>query len=146
VERSSGAAPPRPSGEGDQANQTERELLAIEVERLGDGVSIVVLVGELDLATMPKLEDLLFDELRANDAVILDLMRLTFIDSSGIGLLIKAHRSADGGELRTIVSRGSQVERIFNLVGIDRALHLFVDRGTAIAALDGGSETSVRPD
>ena len=136
MERSSGAAPPRPSGSGDQDNQTDRELLAIDVERPSSGVSIVVLVGELDLGTMPKLEDLLFDELRTNGNVILDLMRLSFIDSSGIGLLIKAHRAADGRRLQTIVSRGSQVERVFSLAGVDRALPLFVDRDAALAALE----------
>ena len=146
MERSSGAAPPRPSGPGAQDNQAVRDLLTIDVERQGSGISIVALAGELDLATMPKLEERLLEELRAHGGVILDLTRLKFIDSSGIGLLIKAHRAADGGKLQTVVTRGSQVERVFNLAWIDRALPVSEDRAAAIAALDGNSLTPERSD
>jgi len=111
-------------------------LLHIEIERLGDGPSIVALSGELDLSTLPKLENPLLGELHANDGVIVDLSRLSFIDSSGIGLLIKAHRAAENGRaLHTVVAAGSQVERVFALAGIDRALPLHLDRDQAIAAL-----------
>ena len=142
VERSSGAAPPRPSGSGDQDDQTVRDPLTIEVERLENVVSIVALSGELDLATIPRLEDRLFDELRASNGVILDLTLLSFIDSSGIGLLIKANRAADAGQLQTVLTRGSQVERVFNLAGIDRALQLFFKRDQAIAAREDGAGPS----
>ena len=75
MERSSGAAPPR-------------QLLAVEVEGAEGDPSIVSLAGELDLSTMPQLERPLNDELKSHSAVIVDLTGLSFIDSSGIGLLI----------------------------------------------------------
>ena len=143
MERSSGAAPPLPSGRRDRDN-ADFDLLSIDVEHPGDGVPILALAGELDLATIPKLEERLLEEMRAHRGLILDLTRLSFIDSSGIGLLIKAHRAANGGKLQTIVSRGSQVERIFNLAGIDRALPMSIDREAAIAALEGSSQTPER--
>jgi anti-anti-sigma factor len=142
VERSSGAAPPLPSGRRDRDDQPGRDLLKIDVEHAGNEVSIVALAGELDLATIPKLEERLREELRAHGGIVLDLTRLSFIDSSGIGLLIKTHRAAEGGRLQTIVSPGSQVERIFNLAGIDRALPLSDDRGGAVAALEDRARPS----
>jgi anti-sigma B factor antagonist len=139
VERSSGAAPPRPSGPGNPAKQPERDLLTIEVERPGNGLVIIALTGELDMGTIPRLEVELLQELEANEGVIVDLRRLAFIDSSGIALLIKAHRATteSGSALHTVVIDGSQVERVFTVAGIARALPV-LDRNQAVAALNGG--------
>jgi anti-anti-sigma factor len=139
VERSSGAAPPRRSGQSDVDKSTEPALLRVVIDQSGNGLSIVALAGELDLSTIPRLEGRLLDEIRGQDRVVVDLTRLTFIDSSGIGLLIKAHQTANGrGALHTVVSRGSQVERVFELAGIGTCLPIFRDRDAAIAALISG--------
>lgn len=102
------------------------------------GVSVVSLAGELDLSTIPSVESRLFDQLRTQSGVVVDLTGLSFIDSSGIGLLIQAFRSTgDAGKLPIVIAAGSQVERVFRLVGIDRALPLFVERGRALDSLNG---------
>jgi anti-sigma B factor antagonist len=121
VERSSGAAPPR-------------QLLAVEVEGAEGEQSIVSLAGELDLSTMPQLERPLSEQLESHFAVIVDLTALSFIDSSGIGLLISAFR-ANEGKLHTVIAEGSQVERVFRLAGIDQALPLYLSRADALRAL-----------
>ena len=135
MERSSGAAPPRRSGEGRPPASPDGELLTIEIESVGNAIRVVALAGELDLSTIPRLEDLLFRELRDRGTVVVDLTRLRFIDSSGIGLLIKAHRAADGaGTLHTVVAPGSQVDRVFGITGIGGTLQLFSERDQAVAA------------
>jgi len=98
---------------------------------------MVRLVGELDLSTIPKLEGPLFDALDSS-SVVLDLTRLAFIDSSGIGLLIKAHHAANGSHaFHTVVAEGSQVARVFTIAGIAQTLSVYVDRDEAIAAVAG---------
>ena len=145
MERSSGAAPPRRSGVVARDKPTDGDLLTIEVERLRDGVSLVALAGELDLSTIPQLEGRIFEELHERESVCVDLTRLTFIDSSGIGLLIKAHRETDNGEaLHIVVSEGSQIERVFALAGIGKALPVFLDCDQAIASLEDGRANSGR--
>jgi anti-sigma B factor antagonist len=135
VERSSGAAPPRQLVGSEPNTPADGHPLQIQVERLNEGLCRIALTGELDLGTSPKLEDLLLDELASNEGVILDLTRLSFIDSSGIGLLIKAHQAKENGVLlHTVVSPESQVERVFAIAGIGRALPLFFDRDEAVAA------------
>jgi anti-anti-sigma factor len=135
VERSSGAAPPRRSVRGSQ-EQGGAELLTVEIERPSEGVTVVAAAGELDLSTIPGLEGQLLREVNGRRSVVVDLTRLSFVDSSGIGLLIKAHRARENGAfLHTVVAPGSQVERVFALAGIDKALPLFRDLGEAIAAL-----------
>ena len=136
MERSSGAAPPRRSGAGPRHKGADRELLAIEIERPGTGLTVLALAGELDLSTVPRLEGRLLGEAEEQGNVVVDLTLLTFIDSSGIGLLIKAHRARENGAvLHTVVAPGSQVERVFAIAGIDSALPLFPERVAAIAAL-----------
>lgn len=138
VERSSGAAPPRRPGEsGDQG--TANQLLTVRVEAVGADASIVSLAGELDLSTIPRVESLLFEQLRSRSGVVLDLSGLSFIDSSGIGLLIQGFRAEDAGRLHTVIATGSQVERVFRLAGIDRALPLFIERAQALQALNGAA-------
>jgi anti-sigma B factor antagonist len=138
VERSSGAAPPRQPGESGEPEAANGQLLTVQIELLDPDASIVSLAGELDISTIPRVEKRLFAEVESHPAVVMDLTRLTFIDSSGIGLLIQAHRLGEhegGGSLHTVIAPDSQVERVFQLAGIDRALSIHLDRDAATAAL-----------
>jgi anti-anti-sigma factor len=117
---------------------TTGQRLTWNIEPAGANVSVVSLIGELDLSTIPLVEKGLLAEASSMGDVIVDLTDVNFIDSSGIGLLIRAFRSGGGsGRLHTVIAGGSQVERVFELAGIGRALPLFMDRGGAIEALNG---------
>lgn len=134
MERSSGAAPPRQSGGSGQANGNP---LTVRIEPAADGAAVIALVGELDLSTIPRVESRLF-RMVSRGPVVLDLSRLSFIDSSGIGVLIQAFRSTDGsGRMHTVIATGTQVERVLRLAGIDRALPIFLDREAALEAFPG---------
>ena len=141
MERPSGAAPPRqPGGSGgpDATGTTNGQLLRVRVESEDPRISVLSLGGELDLSTIPRAEGPLFKQLETHSAVVLDLTALSFIDSSGIGLLIKAFRAGEdgnGGTLHTVIARDSQIERVFRLTCIDRALPLYLNREAALAAL-----------
>jgi anti-anti-sigma factor len=112
------------------------ELLEV---RIGDseGASVVALAGELDLSTIPRMEAPLREQLGQRRAVLVDLSGLTFIDSSGISVLIEAFQSANGTPMSILVSPGSAVDRVFRIAGIADALPVHTDRGLAMAALDG---------
>jgi len=116
---------------------TNGALLSVRVEPVDGSVSVVSLAGELDLSTIPDLEGPLFEELRTRTGVVVDLTKLVFIDSSGIGLLIKASGlRTNPRAMHIAIASGSQVERVFGLTGIDRALPLFRSREDALVALD----------
>jgi anti-sigma B factor antagonist len=115
------------------------DLLTVQMETAGEGTSVVSLGGELDLSTIPRMEVLLFGEL-SHRAVIVDLSALSFIDSSGMAVLIKAFRATDGDRrMVTVIAPGSQVERVLRIAGIHRALPLFPDREAALGALLNGA-------
>ena len=53
--------------------------------------------------------------------LVLDLRRLSFIDSTGLHVLIRANRRAKEGQLRLL--RGSRrIHRVFELTGTDKRL------------------------
>jgi len=61
-----------------------------------DGAPVIRLHGELDLATAPRLVEALRSALQPKPAsLVVDLRELTFIDSTGIGVLMSAYRRAE---------------------------------------------------
>jgi anti-anti-sigma factor len=55
----------------------------------GDGVTIAV-AGEVDMATASQLADCLLDHVDAD--VVVDLSRVTFLDSAGLNVLVQAYK------------------------------------------------------
>jgi anti-anti-sigma factor len=90
-------------------------------DRNGD-VYLVTAEGELDMATVGDLADEL-DRAAASDAkqILLDLSGVTFIDSMGIHLLVKAQRHVAQGRLRLLPVEG-EVRRLLELTGVAKYL------------------------
>jgi anti-anti-sigma factor len=90
------------------------------------GRIVIVLRGELDLATAPELEQVVSDSLDARDEVVVDLRELEFMDSTGLRVLVHAHTRAQG-EKRFIVVRppaGAPIAKILAIAGVDSELDL----------------------
>jgi anti-sigma B factor antagonist len=96
------------------------------VELSGDDHAIVLSVtGELDLATSPELEAALERAATGPELLILDLRGVSFMDSTGLSLLVKAHRRAQESQRRLAVVRGgAQVQRLLTLTGVAERLTL----------------------
>jgi anti-sigma B factor antagonist len=100
-----------------------------------DGVAHVVLTGELDLSTIDKVEqELARVEGDGPTVVALDLSRLTFLDSSGLRVIVSADQRARRENRRFVVVRGPDtVQRVFSITRLDQQLDLVDD----FADLDG---------
>jgi anti-sigma B factor antagonist len=82
--------------------------------------TVIVLGGELDLASSPLLEREL-ERVGESDAelVLLDLRQLEFMDSTGLSLLIKAHaRAQASGRRLGLVQGGPHIQRLLSLTGV----------------------------
>ena len=100
---------------------------AVEVEPHREIVSVRPR-GELDLATTDLLRDRIQDLVAAGSPrVLLDLRGVTFIDSTGLRLVLELERwsRADGWTLG-VVDGSPEVGRIFDLTGV-RPVVPFVD-------------------
>jgi anti-sigma B factor antagonist len=99
----------------------EPEPVGFWVTRGADPEGVVLaLHGDLDVAAAPQLEKLL-DNLRSegHGYVMLDLRELSFVDSAGVSVLIKAKKEAARDGSQFVLSRPTaQVHRVFALVGM----------------------------
>jgi anti-anti-sigma factor len=76
------------------------------------------LIGELDVATVPALEDA-FASLAGDGPVTLDLSELTFIDSSGLHAIVQFASSLDGEGPLTLAHPSENVLRLLEIVKLD---------------------------
>jgi anti-anti-sigma factor len=108
-----------------------RELggeLPIDRARGGDRgqEEIVAPRGEVDLASRTVLQDALRVAAGSGcEVVVVDLRNVTFLDSSGMAVLIAAHREIGASGQRLVV-RGATtaLRRLFRIAGVDEYLNL----------------------
>lgn len=96
----------------------------IDSARIGRGVHVVALGGEIDLHTAPRLDEALFGAIHEGaQRVLVDLAGTTFVDSTVLGVLLRAHRRLDdtGGRL-VVVSNDPRILRTLEVTGLDRTL------------------------
>ncbi len=95
--------------------------LSIDLKTEDGGETLVFrLRGSLDLATAPTVRAALSDATeKGSRHLLVDLSQLEFLDSTGLGVLIGAHRRAAerGGSLRLVVQDGS-ISRLLNITGL----------------------------
>jgi anti-sigma B factor antagonist len=131
-----------------------------------EGWQVLAVVGELDLAAVPRVRHAVVRVLgpgsRAVESrdiggpgagagadprprIVLDLGAVDFIDSSGLGVVIGTKRRvrAAGGELRLVVTE-PQVRAVFALTELDQILTLYASLDEAIAP--GPPAVAARPD
>jgi len=109
---------------------------SVSTARVGDGRGVVSVSGELDLHTVGQLKQELDAAASLADRVVLDLARVTFMDSTALGAIVVAHRRlrGAGGDL-TLVSDDPRTVRLFAITGLDRLLRIHPSLGDAIDSL-----------
>jgi anti-sigma B factor antagonist len=100
------------------------------------GVAIVVLEGEHELFSAPKLQRQLEVLIGEGLSLVVDLASATFLDSSVVAVLLRARDSAqDAGVSFAIVvddSTGEPVRRMFEITGLASILPVVRTRAEAL--------------
>ena len=112
--------------------------LQIDVTRT-DGHTVVSPHGEIDFATGPQLKDAITVTLAGVDVnLIIDLLAVDFIESTGLGALIGGRRRAYSlkGSL-SLVCTEQQMLKIFRITGLDKVftIHDTVDAAVSARAV-----------
>ncbi|HJS95723.1 MAG TPA: STAS domain-containing protein [Solirubrobacteraceae bacterium] len=96
------------------------------VER--DGVLVVTLEGEVDLCAAPELEQAL-NRAAATDAssIVVDLDRVSFMDSAGVHVLLQFSLAHGNGSRLTLTRGSRQVQRLLEVTGVERYLPLVTE-------------------
>jgi anti-sigma B factor antagonist len=112
------------------------EVFRIEEERPARaGVVLLVLFGEVDLHAAPELRTRLTAAIEGGaDYLVLDLSRVTFMDSMALGILLGAMKRLRpaGGELR-LVAPAPDLRRIFEITLLDQVFTINATRHEALA-------------
>jgi len=96
----------------------------VDSESVG-GEYLLSPAGDLDLAAVPRLEREMRDAIDRYrpETLIVDLSKVSFMDCSGIGILVRAQRGqrARGGRL-VVKNPGELVRRVLVITGMAAAL------------------------
>ena len=104
--------------------------IAVRNER---GVVIAAVTGEIDISTVAQLRERLYELADNGGTLIVDLNRVTFIDSAGLGALVgMAQRAAEhGGSLHAVCAQ-PQPRRLLWMTGVDKRIPLWATMAGAL--------------
>ena len=108
--------------------------LAITLEEHPD-LTLVALEGELDISTVPAFRSELAGHDPAAGQLVIDLSRVTLIDSAGLGALITLRNRASRANRRIGLICPERLKRLFQITGLRRAFLLGDELAATRAAL-----------
>ncbi len=104
-----------------------------------DGLCIIALSGEIDLACSPELREILGVHAKARrGALLLDFAGVEYVDSSGLATLVEYVKKVQsfGGRL-ALAEVSARVRTIFDLVRLSEIFPIYATLAEAKAALAG---------
>jgi anti-sigma B factor antagonist len=105
------------------------------------GTAVVQVAGELDLESAQTLADVLRGLEPPCHRIILDLSRLTFIDSTGLRLAVAEHRRAELDGFDFVVAGATEpILRVLRVTGLDVVLPMAPDVVSALDWSDGAAD------
>jgi anti-anti-sigma factor len=110
-------------------------LVGLEVEERGD-IVVASVTGELDIAGAARTGERIAEAVPTSAlGLVVDLLELEFIDSSGIAMLFGLARSVGSRRQRLTVAAqpGGPVRRVLEIVDFERAAPVHADVDAAVA-------------
>ena len=89
-------------------------------ERAGSTPPVIAVSGEIDVATAPQLRECLQRVIAQGEStIVLDLLGVTFLDSTALGVLVGALKRCReaGGDLHIVVA-DPRIMKIFEITGL----------------------------
>ncbi len=100
--------------------------------------TVVAVAGEIDIFTAPQLREKLVELTEAGEhRIVVDLLRVDFLDSTALGVLVGIHRriSPEGGALNLVCTK-PHILKMFRISGLDQTFPISssVDEATSDGA------------
>lgn len=125
MEQQANGEPQRePAAEGHEVAGSA--TLHLKVEHRGPAC-LVLLNGELDLASAPPLREVLAGLLGEDrpERLVLDLSDLLYVDSTGLSVFVSAHkRAAATGVEFSLINPNSSVRKLFQITALDQVFDI----------------------
>jgi anti-sigma B factor antagonist len=109
--------------------------MEIPVDNMGDVNVAAIPVDELDASNAGEFKRDIAPVLQSSTKLVLDLSRLSFVDSSGLGAMLSCLRqlTARSGDLK-LCGMSKQVRALFELVRMHRIFDIYGTKEEAIGA------------
>jgi len=109
--------------------------MEMAVDQVRDVAVVVVPVEELDASNVAEFRRDIAPILQAHTELVVDLCRLRFVDSSGLGAMLSCLRqlSAKGGDLK-LCGMAQPVRTVFELVRMHRIFDIYSTQEDAVRA------------
>ena len=111
--------------------------MEVAVDQIGEIGVAEVPVDELDASNAPEFKRDITSVVQTNTKLVLDMNRLRFVDSSGLGAILSCLRqlSAKGGDMK-LCCMSKQVRAAFELVRMHRIFDIYPTREDAVRAFE----------
>jgi anti-anti-sigma factor len=112
-------------------------MAEIRVEREDETV-VAILTGEVDMSNAATVRQQMAGSITPDDdAVIVDLSELSFIDSAGLHSLIELGTVLDERRQKLLLClpSGSTIRRAIEIIGLPHAVSVYSDRSEAMEAV-----------
>ena len=88
------------------------------------GRHVITVSGEVDLASSPQLDDAIISALDSGaKAVAIDLTDVSFMDSSGLGVIVRGLKRCREAEIDLdLVITNERVLKVFGITGLDQVI------------------------
>lgn len=89
--------------------------------------TVLEIGGEIDVYTAPRVRERLVEILETGQKhLVVDLRRVDFLDSTGLGVLVGVHRRLRGGTgSLTLVCPHEKLMKIFRITGLDTVFDIY---------------------
>jgi anti-sigma B factor antagonist len=108
--------------------------LDVHIHEVGP-FDVVAVTGEIDVASVDMLRDRVLPLVgKPEPRLIIDLSGVTFMDSTGLSLLVAVRRRLPDGAPLLIVGAAPQIARLFQITSLNKVFPLFdsVDEATSV--------------
>jgi|ERR1700733_13196391 len=105
--------------------------IRVDLDSAGDGDPVIVVTGEVDVATSPELSEVIMSVLAEHSGrIAVDLAGVDFIDATGFNALMVGVEAARYDHRTLMLPRPSYaVSRVFELLQLDTELRVEEDVG-----------------
>jgi anti-sigma B factor antagonist len=107
--------------------------LVVDLTHL-DGSALLIVRGQLDMASAPAFRSAMEQAMALEIPVLVDCDGVTFMDSSGLNVLLLAQKNADRPGLVRVLNPSRQVRRLLAMTGLE---HLTSPDVTVSSETDG---------
>ena len=115
--------------------------LRVDLTETRGRTAVITMAGELDMVAAPDLYQNAITALEQHPHLILDMVGVTFCDSSGFNALLRLHRRAEEADGRLVLAAPPpQVLRLLTLTGGDTVLSVRGSLTEARAAQPGAED------